>query len=198
MTEKLLIGLHGKPRSGKDTLAAHLIKKFNLLRYGPSVPVKDGTAAMFDIPREYLDDDSKKDTYDPYWKMTYREMAQKVGKESSRDVFGEDFWMRHVQRKWVSIRDERTLDGKYNTSHVAYRGMILADIRYANEIDWVKSRGGSMIFITRDNLPVSSGVGHAAEAGLPIELADVVVYNNGSIEDLYTQINVILAFSGIE
>ncbi len=52
-----LFGLHGKPRVGKDTLAAYLANRHSLLRYGPSVPVKDTTAAMFNIPREYLDSD---------------------------------------------------------------------------------------------------------------------------------------------
>lgn len=182
---KYLIGLHGKPRVGKDTLAAYLIKKYNLLRYGPSVPVKDATAAMFDIPRSYFDDDDIKDRFDPFWQMTYRQMAQKVGKESSRDVFGDDIWMRHVSRKWIHIRDPHDINGRYHTTHVAYGGMILADIRYANEVEWVKKNGGLVIFIQRTDAPKSSDTGHAAEKGLPADLADVLVYNNGTIEELY-------------
>lgn len=218
---KMLIGLHGKPRVGKDTVAAYLIKKHNLLRYGPSVPVKDATAAMFDIPRHYLDDDNKKDQFDPFWKMTYRQMAQKVGKESSRDVFGDDIWMRHVELKWrgiISPRDEltshcayckhsvnfHTIDApmdvggciKCNCSEYVpgtpYGGMILADVRYANEIEWIKQRGGDVYFVVRDNAPKSSDTGHVVDAGLPLNLADIVIYNNGTIEELYEQIDLML------
>src|SRR5208282_5099328 len=110
---------------------------YSMLRYGPSVPVKDTTATMFDIPRWWLDDDKMKEHYVQFWGMTVRQMAQFVGKESSRDVFGEDFWMRHVQRKWTSICNEKTVDGKYNAAHIAYNGMVLADVRYANEVEWI-------------------------------------------------------------
>lgn len=177
----MLIGLHGKPRSGKDTVAAYLIKKFNLLRYGSSVPVKDTVATMFGVPREYFDDDKMKDQVDPFWNMTYRQMAQKVGKECSRDVFGENFWLRFIERKLTEIQHQ----GYYN-------GMILADIRYANEAEWVKQQGGKVIYIIRDNLPVSSGGDHAAEQGLSLDLASVVVYNNSTIEELYKKIDLVI------
>lgn len=179
-----VIGLHGKPRSGKDTVANYLIKKLNLKRYGPSVRVKDTTAAMFNIPRNYLDDDAKKDEYDPFWKMTYREMAQKVGKESSRDVFGDNFWMQHVGRELLVIEEiNKLFPGGCN-------GIVLADIRYASEIQWIEENtNGIVAYIIRDDLPESSGKGHPAENGLPIELADIVINNNGTIDDLYKQVD---------
>jgi hypothetical protein len=189
-----LFGLHGRPRVGKDTVAAHLIKKYNLLRYGPSVPVKDTTAAMFDIPRWYLDDDKMKDEMDPYWKMTYRQMAQKVGKESSRDVFGDDFWMKHVDLKWRSIQMHRTTMVMGSPDKPVHSGMVLADIRYQNEVEWVKERGGTVIFVVRDNAPKSSDTGHVVDAGLPIGLADLVIYNNGTIDEFYAQVENEFAF----
>lgn len=185
MTKPILLGLHGLPRCGKDTLAIHLINKHNLERFGPSVPVKDVTAVMFNIPRYYLDDDTMKDELNSFWNLTYRQMAQMVGKESSRDVFGEDFWMRHVEKRLVELEELMGL----NIMGSIPSGMILADIRYENEVHWVKKHGGIMIYIIRDNLPVSSGMGHAAEAGLCLELADYIVYNNGTIEDLYQQVD---------
>jgi len=181
MSDRILIGLHGKARTGKDTLANYLIKKHQLLRYGPSVRVKDTTAVMFDFPRWYLDDDTMKETYDDFWGMTYREMAQKVGKESSRDVFGDDIWMRHVERLLINIEHGIDMD---IVGHV--KGIILADIRYTNEAVWVKNHGGTVFFIVRDNAPAISGVeGHAGEAGLPLDLADSIIYNDGTIEDMY-------------
>jgi hypothetical protein len=179
-----LIGLHGKPRVGKDTVAAYLIKRFTLLRYGSSVPVKDTTAAMFNIPRHYLDDDTMKDQMDPFWNMTYRQMAQKVGKESSRDVFGENFWVRHVEKMWHDI----------STGQLAFKGMVLADIRYANEVEWVKAQGGTVFYVVRDDAPKSSDTGHIVDAGLPLALADVIIYNNRTIEELYVTVENEMAF----
>lgn len=186
-TKPLLIGLHGKPRVGKDTLAAHIIKRHNLLRYGPSVPLKNTCAAMFDVPRTYFDRDDMKDQVDPFWGITYRQMAQKVGKESSRDVFGDDIWLRHVEKLWTTIKNAPPDDGNpYGDFDRAphYNGIILADVRYANEIEWVKKQGGDVIFVLRTNAPKSSDTGHVVDQGLPIDLADILIYNDGTIEDL--------------
>lgn len=184
MTTKqpMLIGLHGKPRVGKDTLAAHLINRHNLLRYGPSVPLKDTVAKMFDVPREYFDEDKMKDQVDPFWGITYRQMAQKVGKESSRDVFGDDIWLRHVEKKLKYIT--RRLN-EYPNEPDTYRGIILADVRYENEVHWVKKHGGDVIFVIRNNAPKSSDTGHVVDQGLPADLADILIYNNGTIDEMY-------------
>lgn len=175
MTKKLLIGLHGKARVGKDTVAKHLIAKHNLLRYGPSVRVKLTTAAMFDFPVEYLDDDNMKDQMDPFWQMTYRQMAQKVGKESSRDVFGDDIWMRHVERTLQNLDDDVT-------------GIILPDIRYESEVTWIKAHGGEVMYIIRESAPKITGFeGHDGERGLPIELANYIIYNDSTIGGMLEQ-----------
>jgi hypothetical protein len=175
----LLIGIHGKPRAGKDTLAAYLKQKHNLLQYGPSMPVKRTAAAMFDVPLECFNDDNLKDTVDPFWGISYREMAQKVGKESSRDVFGDDFWMRNVEKY-------------FNSFSRAYDGLILADIRYANEARWVTNNNGIVIFVTRENRDYAANESHPAEQGLPFELADVVIPNNGTVQELYDLVDLVV------
>jgi hypothetical protein len=183
-----LIGVSGVARSGKDTVANYLIKKYNLLRYGPSVRVKDTTAVMFDVPRAYLDDETKKDTVDPFWGITYRMMMQKVGKESSRDIFGDDIWMRHVEKKLK----EHTMNTKNGvlTYTGLYNGIILPDIRYANEIQWLHQHEGIVIFVQRNNLPEIRGYeNHPGEQGLNVELADIMIYNNGTIEEMYEDID---------
>ncbi len=144
------------------------------MKYGPSVRVKLTTAAMFDFPVEYLDDDNMKDQMDPYWGMTYRQMAQKVGKESSRDVFGNDIWMRHVERKLLSLPEDKA-------------GIILADVRYLSEIEWIKDHRGHVMYIIRENAPKTSDQGHEVDAGLPIEHANYIIYNNSTIDVLLGQ-----------
>ena len=221
-SKRILIGLHGKPRVGKDTVANHLIKKHNLLKYGPSVRVKDTTAVMFDIPRAYLDDDSMKDQMDPFWGITYRQMAQKVGKESSRDVFGDDIWMRHVEKQLQKLATSKVCVCKHSVDvHTItapcdyygctkcdcseYRpepmvipmqqvaiekppiGIVLADVRYANEIEWIKAHDGCVMYIIREDAPKTSDQGHVVDAGLPIELANYIVYNNTTIEKMLEQ-----------
>lgn len=179
MTNKIIIGVHGKPHSGKDTIANFLIPLLNLKRFGPSVQVKKATAAMFNIPEEYLYDEKMKDEVDPFWGISYREMAQKVGNESSRKIFGEDFWMRHVN--------------KYlETLPVFLDGIVLADIRYANEALWIKENKGVVIFVNRGDRPLASNESHEAERGLDPVLADIVIENNGTISELYEKVSVFI------
>lgn len=178
MDSKILIGIHGKPRAGKDTIANRLVSQYGFVRYGPGDPVKRATAAMFDIDVGNLYHDELKDTVNDYWGISYREMAQKVGKESSRDVFGEDFWMRHVEKKLKSLPKE-------------VPGLVLADIRYANETVWVRQRGGMILFVERTNRPKSANEQHAAEQGLDPSLADVIIPNNGTVQDLWDKIDLI-------
>lgn len=176
---KKLIGIHGKPHSGKDTIANFLIPLLNLKRFGPSVQVKKATAAMFNIPEEYLYDEKMKDQIDSFWGISYREMAQKVGNESSRKIFGEDFWMRHVNKYLETIPNY--LDG-----------IVLADIRYANEAAWVKDNGGVMIFVNRGDRPIASNESHEAERGLDSGLANIVIENNGTIDALYEKVSIFI------
>ena len=178
MGGKVLIGIHGKPRAGKDTIANRLVNKYGFLRYGPGDPVKRATAAMFDVELDNFYHDDLKDSHNDYWGISYREMAQKVGKESSRDVFGEDFWMRHVEKKLLSLPDE-------------IPGLVLADIRYANETVWVRQRGGMILFVERTNRPRAANEQHAAEQSLDPSLADVIIPNNGTVQDLWDKVDLI-------
>jgi hypothetical protein len=185
MTQPILIGLHGKPRSGKDTICNHILANIPLLRHGPSVQVKKAAAAMFNVPEEYFYDDKKKEQIDPYWGISYREMAQKVGNESSRKVFGEDFWMRHVDYfLYHKLPEDK-------------KGIVLADIRYANEVSWVKERGGLVLFVTRENRMYVANESHDAEKGLDLRLADIVIENNGTYEELFSQVSNVLINKGL-
>jgi len=171
---KLLIGIHGRPHSGKDTAANYLVDKYGFSKFGPSFPVKATAAAMFDVDIDCFYNPEIKETIDPFWGISYREMAQKIGKESSRDVFFEDIWMRHVEKR---------LGNGVN--------IVLADIRYFNEAEWVRNHGGTVIFINRDALSRGyvANEQHPCERGLPDELAHFIVENNGTIKQLFQSID---------
>lgn len=182
-----LIGIHGKPRAGKDTISNYICRKYNLTRHGPSVYVKRVAAVMFNVPEDCFYDELKKETTDPFWEISYREMAQKVGKESSRDVFGDDFWMRHVGRHLELIRERAPRIDEFDT-----KGMVLPDIRYANEAKWVKDNGGIVLFVERPNRQTASNESHPAERGLPKKDADAIILNAASTEELHSIVEIAL------
>lgn len=181
---KLLIGIHGKPHSGKDTVADYLVDKYGFSKFGPSFPVKATAAAMFDVDIECFYDLKLKEKIDPFWGISYREMAQKVGKESSRDVFGEDIWMRHVAKKLQDME-------KPTCSDKSVIGIVLADVRYPNEAVWVRDHGGKVLFINRNDYfrGYVANPTHPCEAGLENHLADWTIQNDGTIHELFENVD---------
>lgn len=173
--KKRLIGICGKPNAGKDTVADILSNELSLIKYGPSFPLKETAAKMFDVPVSSFYDKDKKEEVVPFWDMSPRKMAQLVGRECTRDIFGGDFWMRHVELKWTRITEEDLND----------QGMVLPDIRYPEDAQWVLSRGGMILKVVRSDRPLIVEEQHQAENQvLPDEWITRVVENNGTLDDL--------------
>jgi hypothetical protein len=57
-----VIALSGWKKSGKDTLASHLIEKYSAVRVSFADPLKDSVAEEFDISRTSLDSVTEKET----------------------------------------------------------------------------------------------------------------------------------------
>ncbi|MGI0076099.1 MAG: hypothetical protein ACREAU_01680 [Nitrosopumilaceae archaeon] len=179
--KEVLIGIHAKPKSGKDTLANYIVKKYSFLKYGPSFPVKETASTMFNVPINYFWDENLKEEVIPYWNMSPRVMAQMVGTECSRNIFGNDFWMRHVECKWKEILHQSR-----------YQGMILADVRYENEVEWIKQHEGVVIYLDRPDREELSTNTHPVDMGLPKEICTHYIYNDGTKEELFAKAEEIL------
>lgn len=190
----LLIGIHGKPKAGKDIIADHIIDHYAFTKYGPSYPVKKAAAAMFDVDIKNFYNVDRKEMVDPFWGISYREMAQKVGKESSRDIFGEDIWLRHVSKMMRTIEEQNEVYIAKGFPQHCVLGIIMADVRYPNEAQWVRDQGGKMIFVFRPDAARGyiANAGHPAEAGFPPTAEDYVIYNESTIEVLKGQVDVLM------
>ena len=92
-----------------------------------------------------------------------RRFLQNLG-QGGRTVFGDDFWI------------EQALKGVDPADNV-----VIADVRYPNEFELVKSLGGRMVQITR---PGHEPYGHVSETSLVGYEFDAVIDNQGSLVDL--------------
>lgn len=160
-TQYTIIGIHGHAGVGKDTLAAALYDECYEEGSGVSIPhfaeyIKWIAGAVFGI-----DPDSRetKEIKDEFWNKSPREIQQLIGTECFRKVFGDDFWLKVMERR---MQEEELLAGERCI-------FIIPDVRFQNEADWIIESGGVIIHLTRPGFTGNVGVpNHASEAGIDL------------------------------
>lgn len=165
-----LIGVTGKARSGKDTVANFIVAAIGGYRYAFADPIRTMLNAGFGI-----------DMGDPYWQerkeipivafgKSPRQMMQTLGTEWGRQLVHEDVWLLLAQQKLL------------NTGS----GMVISDVRFDNEARWVRKLGGIVVHVVReDAVPVNE---HASEAGVTLGDSDKMIMNTGSLEELQARV----------
>jgi len=104
-----------------------------------------------------------------------RRWLQIIGTEYGRNVFGQDCWI-------------RALDARIKDSPL----VAVRDVRFENEIDYIRSRGGFIVHVESNRAP-DRDQSHASEQLIFADHADYTVQNNGTLVELYRQLDVILA-----
>ena len=180
----MIIGISGKAGSGKDTAA----KMLEVLYANPDISYEDFANRRYknfadiqvvhfaDILKETVQvlfaigewetntQEGKRVTVDWIGK-TVRELLQEVG-QGLRDAIDPDLW---VKALFANTED--------------WANIIIADVRYPNELEAIKERGGILIRIDRNG----AGAGnHSSETALDdYNDWDFHIGNNGSMEDLF-------------
>jgi hypothetical protein len=198
----MIIGICGFIGSGKDTVADYLVNFHEFRRESFASTLKDAVAAVFGWDRTMLEGRTKearewREQVDPWWAarldmptLTPRWVLQYWGTEVCRRAFHDDIWIASLENKLRNSRDN----------------IVISDCRFPNEIESLKQAGGSIVWVQRGTLPdwyedaVSANQGnnvglnamkmrkiHASEWAWLGSDFDVVIDNNGSIDDLYRQ-----------
>lgn len=155
-----LIGIAGNAGTGKST-AAKFIKNFYSPVYDYQIrsfaaPLKLAATNLFGIEKLYFTSSELKEEEHPYWEMSPRVMLQKLGTECVREVFGENFFVARMEFGFIKDYD-----------FSADVCVVIDDVRYQNEADWVVRNGGKIIRLTRPGFTGKVGVKeHASEAGI--------------------------------
>lgn len=174
-----LFGIHGKARSGKDTVVKYLTDNYGFIRNAFADPLKRAAQQMFMLTDAQTWDENLKEEVIPYWGMSPREIFQKIGTEGGREVFGDDVWLKRWYFHYNQFKD---------LTHYA-----VPDVRFPNEADYIRSLGGNMWHVLRDGAGLSNErAAHASEAGLVPDAKDIIIRNNGTLEDLYAQVDEVM------
>lgn len=202
----MIIGVVGFLGSGKGTVGDILIQERGYTRLSFADAVKDAVSVIFGWPRELLEGDTQesrafRESTDGFWSerfgytVTPRYMLQLMGTEAGRDVFNEDLWVFTVEKRMQGMKN-----------------VVLPDVRFPNEIEFIKSRGGKVIRVVRGPEPEWYDLAHAANnisflhmpeaneemVNLGIHYSewawigqefDHVLDNNGTMDDLKVNLN---------
>ena len=78
-----------------------------------------------------------------------------------------------------------------------FENSIITDVRFLNEANAIKERGGILIKIERDNGTESTHISETALDSYDIDTFDYTINNNGTLEDLAKKVNAILKIEGL-
>lgn len=154
----MIIGVVGFIGSGKGTAADILVKKHGFTKLSFADTVKDATAAIFGWPRPLLEGDTDesrawREAKDDWWSERFgydispRLALQMMGTEAGRDVFHPDIWIHSLERKMEM-----------------YPNVVIADVRFPNEIAFIQSKGGFVVRVCRGPDPEWYETAHAANS----------------------------------
>lgn len=165
-----LIGLIGKARSGKDTAANYLQMLHGYNRYAFAEPIKDMISAAFGYQIGESEGADKEQVIEWLGKSP-RQLMQLLGTEWGRDLVHPNLWL---------LLADQTLQ---HHTRVGSHGLVISDVRFDNEAEWIIKQGGTLIEITRG---AASAVNqHASESGIDESYPRFTVANDQTVDDLY-------------
>lgn len=132
-----LVGLCGKMGVGKDYIANTIILPYmrNVLGktamtwcFADQLKVNAMTKYKLDYSNVY--EDKTQHT---------RQLLQQEGTEYGRDLYGQDIWISYLD-KWTQIMQHRGIEH-----------FVITDVRFKNEIEYIKSRKGLVLKINAPN-----------------------------------------------
>lgn len=142
----MLIGIVGFIGSGKGTVGDILESK-GFIKDSFAKPLKDAASVMFGWPRNLLEGDTEvsrkwREEPDAYWseqfqkQFTPRLALQLMGTEAGRNVFHKDIWV-------ISL-----------LNRARGKDVVVTDVRFRNEIDYIQKNGGIVVRVIRGKEPV--------------------------------------------
>lgn len=181
-----IIGLAGRKRSGKSTIAEYLQETMHTEVFAFADPIRWACDAIFSalIAPKFWDKLEREEVI-PAIGMSRRQVEQTLGTQWGRDRIHRDLWLIILQHRMQKVlRDcPRT------------KLVVIEDIRYENEATFVRAMGGTVIHVLRPS--IMSGLPadqHESEKGINWKCAegDKILLNDGSIEELLSKIDAML------
>ena len=205
----MIIGICGFIGSGKDTVADYLTNFHEFRRESFANSLKDAVAQVFGWDRTMLEGRTKqarewREQVDPWWsdrlkmpELTPRWVLQHWGTEVCRHGFHDDIWIASLENKLRHSEDDVVIsDCRFPNEIAAIRranGLVVRVIRgpepewYDSALAFNRGENKNMLWSTSKSRLEKLKI-HASETAWVGTKFDAVLDNNGSLDDLYLQI----------
>ena len=163
----IVVGIAGPAGSGKDTVADYIVERTGtFMKASFATRLKEMLTVGLGLTEEQLHGDLKEVVDERYGK-TPRYIMQTLGAEWGRHLIADNIWPTAL----FSELDNRLVDN-----------VVIADVRFANEAEMIRERGGFIVHLEGRSLGLGST--HASEAGVGFKSGDEVIYNSENLEAL--------------
>lgn len=189
LTNQLVILVGGLLTAGKDEFADHLVREHNFAKLGMSDTLAEALRRLNPIIGTVTDDN--KDLVGPYRyqeklaEVGYvgakkndevRRLLQVLGTEVGRELFGQNFWVDMAENRIRELTD-------------AGRDVVLTGARFPNEVELAdtinqkEKAAATTVWVDRPGLEQA---GHASETSVSSKDFQYTLFNNGTLQELYT------------
>lgn len=190
----MILGITGLKNSGKDTIGKYLVENYGFERKAFADKLKEFDAAIWNISLGQIEQwknnpnvkvkivSEQEGAYSvTHREFTFRHHLQRVGTEGGKEVFGGLFWFNQVFPP-----------DDLGTYHAPNRGTVITDVRFEDETGVIRFMGGKILEAIRGSS--DSEDRHLSELGKL--QADYTIYNDGSFDMLYAQIDDVMEALG--
>jgi hypothetical protein len=165
----MIIGIHGRARSGKDTVANYLVAAHGFVRIAFADPLKAFCREVFGFTEAQLNGDERERPNEHG--VVPREALQKLGTEWGR-ALDPDVWVRIGMRR----------------AKLVGRRVVITDVRFPNECVAIRQADGVLWSVYREGAGLAGA--YAAHASESHEFpCDSIITNDGTIDDLFARVD---------
>lgn len=178
----MILGLTGRARVGKTTLAEELELRNGFVIKSFATPLKHGLSVMTGLDPRYFTDPMLKNQIIPSFGTTPRLLMQRVATDAIRTI-SPNFWV-------VRMRQELRKDIYQNVK------IVIDDCRFENEVQLIRDLGGQIIHLKRNQSEEEDS--HISERPLAVRENDLSIQSgdyglsftyNVLMEKIYNEIS---------
>lgn len=170
-----IIGLTGYAGVGKTSVADYLWSNHDFERISFADPIRKMLEGL--LGEVDFDNREWKENIIPEIGKSPRVLMQTLGTEWGRNLIHENLWIKLAERKVNRIKKQK--------EHLRPAGIVFPDVRFPNEVDFVRVLGGEIWEIRRpDFTPVNAHISEQLQT-----VPDKIIENDSSLYDLESELD---------